>query len=104
MPVWTFRTLLSERPLHMERLRVAPFLIVLLAAAVPAAAQQAHVNLDWNPHKNTQNLVPFGANLISPEVHDDHRITFRLRAPDARSVALTGAPMLLALGSQNTPV
>jgi enterochelin esterase family protein len=88
----------------MERLRVAPFLIVLLAAAVPAAAQQAHVNLDWNPHKNTQNLVPFGANLISPEVHDDHRITFRLRAPDARSVALTGAPMLLALGSQNTPV
>lgn len=88
----------------MERLRVAPFLIVLLAAAVPTAAQQAHVNLDWNPHKNTQNLVPFGANLISPEVHDDHRITFRLRAPDARSVALTGAPMLLALGSQNTPV
>jgi hypothetical protein len=31
-------------------------------------AQQAHVNLDWNPHRNTQNLNPYGANLISPEV------------------------------------
>jgi enterochelin esterase family protein len=42
--------------------------------------------------------------VISPEVHDDQRITFRLRAPDAQSVALTGGPILLALGRSNAPV
>jgi enterochelin esterase-like enzyme len=70
----------------------------IFSAAAPVLSQQAHVNLDWDPHRNTQNLTPFGANLISPEVHDDRTITFRLRAPEARSVALTGGPMLLALG------
>lgn len=69
-----------------------------------ASAQQAHVNLDWDPHRNTQNLAPYGANLISPEVHDDRTVTFRLRAPDAKAVALTGGPILLALGKGNTPV
>ncbi len=68
------------------------------------AAQQAHVNLDWNLHKNTQSLTPYGANLISPEVGDDHTITFRLRAPAAQTVALTGGPMLLAIGKGNTPI
>src|SRR5215204_5640067 len=43
----------------------------ILSAAPMAFAQQAHVNLDWNLHKNTQNLNPFGANVISPEVKDD---------------------------------
>ena len=70
----------------------------ILACSVTAAAQQAHVNLDWNPQKNTQNLVPFGATVISPDVKDDRTVTFRLKAPDARSVALAGAPMLLAVG------
>jgi enterochelin esterase-like enzyme len=70
----------------------------IVSAAAPVLSQQAHVNLDWDPHRNTRNLTPFGANLISPEVHDDRTITFRLRAPEARSVALTGGPMLLALG------
>ncbi|WP_229310969.1 esterase [Larkinella soli] len=71
----------------------------LLTGAVffTAHAQQAHVNLDWNPQKNSQNLNPFGANVISPEVHDDHRVTFRLKAPEARQVQLTGGPILLAL-------
>ena len=64
-----------------------------------AAAQQAHVNLDWNPHKNAQNLKPYGANVISPEVPDDRTVTFRLKAPDARTVALLGrARLLLASG------
>jgi enterochelin esterase family protein len=40
-----------------------------------AVAQQANVNLDWNPQKNTQNLVPYGANVISPEVRDDQTVT-----------------------------
>jgi enterochelin esterase family protein len=67
-------------------------------------AQQAHVNLDWNPHKNVQNLNPYGASVISPEVRDDGTVTFRLRAPDARAVALTGGPILLAIGRGNTPI
>ena len=82
------------------------FFTVAFAAwcSAAASAQQAHVNLDWNPQKNTQNLVPFGGNLISPEVRDDRTVTFRLRAPDARTVALTGAPMLLAIGKGSTPI
>lgn len=64
-------------------------------------AQQAHVNLDWNPQKNTQNLLPFGATVISPDVHDDHTITFRLKAPDAKQVMLTGGPLLLALKAKD---
>ncbi|MCY7350643.1 MAG: hypothetical protein LH606_08235 [Cytophagaceae bacterium] len=70
---------------------------LFLAGMAPARAQQAHVNLDWNPQKNTQNLLPFGANVISPEVRDDRTVTFRLKAPGVREVALTGGPMLLAL-------
>jgi enterochelin esterase family protein len=76
----------------------------ILACSVTAAGQQAHVNLDWNPQKNTQNLVPFGATVISPDVMDDRTVTFRLKAPDARSVALAGAPMLLAVGKGTAPI
>ena len=80
--------------------------IFIAAAAVASTvhAQQAHVNLDWNPHKNTQSLKPFGASLISPEVRDDRTVTFRLQAPDAKSVALGGGPLLLAIGKGNSPV
>ena len=66
-------------------------------------AQQAHVNLDYNPQKNTENLVPFSASLISPEVRDDRTVTFRLRAPEAKRVELTGA-VLAAINSDNKPV
>src|SRR5215210_311864 len=84
----------------------AAFLVVLVCvcAAAPAAAQQANVNLDWNPHRNTQNLVPFGANVISPDVKDDRTVTFRLKAPEARTVGLTGGPILLAVGKGTTPL
>ena len=78
--------------------------LAFLGVCTAAWAQQAHVNLDWNPHKNTQNLTPFGASLISPEVKDDRTVTFRLKAPDARAVALTGGPILLAIGKGNTPL
>jgi enterochelin esterase-like enzyme len=64
-------------------------------------AQQANVNLDWNPQKNTENLVPYGGNVVSPDVLDDHTITFRLKAPEAKSVRLTGGPILLALGAKD---
>jgi enterochelin esterase-like enzyme len=75
-----------------------------LCVSMPAFAQQANVNLDWNLHKNTQGLTPYGASVISPEVRDDRTITFRLKAPDARSVALTGGPILLAIGKGTTPI
>lgn len=70
---------------------------MFVAAACAALAQQAQVNLDWNPQKNTQHLTPFGASVVSPEVRDDHTITFRVKAPDAHDVALGGGPILLAL-------
>ena len=83
--------------------KTLPLFAVLLLAAGTASmrAQQAHVNLDWNPQKNTQNLVPYGANVISPEVRDDRTVIFRVKAPDAQKVELAGGPMLLALGAKD---
>jgi enterochelin esterase family protein len=78
--------------------------LVSLLAVANAEAQQANVNLDWNPQKNIERLVPFGANVLSPEVHADRTVTFRVRAPQAREVQLTGAPILLALGAGGKPV
>jgi enterochelin esterase family protein len=77
----------------------------ICAATVSLTAQQAHVNLDWAPHKNTQGLKPYGAGLISPDVGDDGSITFRVKAPEAQRVELTGGPLLLALGrtGKNVP-
>ncbi|MFH0841197.1 MAG: alpha/beta hydrolase-fold protein [Bacteroidota bacterium] len=63
-------------------------------------AQQAHVNLDWAPQENMQNLIPFMAGVNSPEVTDDHMVTFRIKAPDAHEVMLSGS-VLLGLKSQN---
>ena len=60
-----------------------------------ALAQQANVNLDYNPQKNTEHLVPFSAPLNSPDVGDDRTVTFRLKAPEAGSVALAGRPSWL---------
>jgi len=72
-------------------------------AAMPAPGQQSHVNLDWRPQKNTENLLPFTATLNSPEVRDDGTVTFRLKSPAAREVLLTGA-VLTGLGRGNKPV
>jgi len=77
--------------------------ILVLAAAPPSAAQQAHVNLDWNPQKNTQNLVPFGANVISPEVQDDGIVTFRVRAPRAQEIMLVAPTIGAAMGTGSKP-
>jgi enterochelin esterase family protein len=88
----------------MKMMKVGLVVSVLVCVPHHGRAQQAHVNLDWNPHKNVQNLNPFGANVISPEVRDDRTVTFRLRAMEARTVALTGGPILLAVGRGNTPI
>ncbi|GAA4471060.1 alpha/beta hydrolase-fold protein [Nibrella saemangeumensis] len=81
------------------RTLVLPALLMTMTTHL-LVAQQAHVNLDWNPQKNERNLTPYGASVISPEVHNDQRVTFRLKAPEAQSVALTGGPMLLALNTK----
>jgi enterochelin esterase family protein len=67
-------------------------------------AQQANVNLDYNPQKNTENLIPFSAALNSPDVRDDRSVTFRLMAPAAEEVLLSGVAVLAALGTDNKPV
>ena len=69
--------------------------LVLPVAALP---QQANVNLDYNPQKNTENLIPFSASLNSPDVHDDRTVTFRLRAPEAKQVLLSGPAIMTGLG------
>ncbi|HVR36267.1 MAG TPA: alpha/beta hydrolase-fold protein [Methylomirabilota bacterium] len=75
------------------------FLVTSLCLLTPflVRSQQANVNLDWNPQKNTENLTPFSAPLNSPEVQDDGRVTFRVKAPEAGKVELNGA-ILAAFG------
>jgi hypothetical protein len=72
-------------------------------AGLAAFGQQANVNVDYNPQKNTESLVPFSSSLSSPDVRDDRTVVFRLKAPDAREVLLTGA-VLTALGPQTKPL
>ena len=55
-------------------------LAISLLVALTASAQQSNVNLSYNPQKDTEGLIPFSANLNSPQVNDDHTVTFRLRA------------------------
>jgi len=69
-----------------------------------SVGQQANVNLDYNPQKNTEGLIPFSAPLNSPDVHDDQTVTFRLKAPKAQEVKLAGVAILTALGRGNEPV
>ena len=64
---------------------------VSLLAVLTVSAQQSNVNLSFNPQKDTEGLIPFSANLNSPQVNDDRTVTFRLNAPKAESVALSGA-------------
>ena len=83
--------------LTMKKILSTAALALLLA--LPAAAQQSNINLSHNPQKDTEGLIPFSANLNSPQVNDDHTVIFRLRAPKAESVALSGA-MTTIMGVQ----
>jgi len=67
-------------------------------------AQQANVNLDFNPQKDTDGLKPFSAPLNSPEVHDDQTVTFRIKAPKAQEVKLAGVALLTGLGKGNEQI
>ena len=90
---------------HHNDLKCFACLLLTVLLIFPAAnAQQANVNLDWNPQLNTENLTPFSAPLNSPEVRDDHTVTFRLKAPEAKKVNLVGVHILAALGRGREPM
>lgn len=61
---------------------------LLLSLPLFVTAQQANVNLDYDPQKDKEGLTPFSARVNSPEVHDDQTVTFRIRALHAQSVVL----------------
>src|SRR5690606_19284837 len=75
------------------------FVFVLVAAL--SKGQQANVNLDYNPQKDTEGLTPFSAQVNSPEVHDDRTVTFRLKAPNAKEVNLNRGAITTILGKGN---
>ena len=54
------------------------------------------VHLDW--------FARFRERMVSPEVHADRRVTFRVKAPNATSVLLQSGPILNALGSADGAV
>lgn len=80
-----------------EKIKLALF-VIFAALPIVINGQQANVNLDYNPQKDTEGLIPFSAPLNSPDVRDDHTVIFRLKAPEAKQVKLTGA-VLTALGA-----
>lgn len=90
------------RGMHKRSVAVALALCGWIGA-MRSFAQQSHVNLDWRPQKNTENLLPFTAVVNSPEEFDDGTVTFRVKAPAAREVLLTGA-VLTGLGRGGKPV
>ncbi len=59
-------------------------------AAGPVWAQQDHVDIDWAPQRNKEGITPFSARVISPEVHDDHTVTFRLWGPEVDKATVSG--------------
>ena len=56
--------------------------VALMCISTWCTAQQANVNLDYNPQKNTEGLVPFSAPINSPEVKDDRTVIFRVKGSD----------------------
>lgn len=78
------------------------FSLIISLMVLPSLVQgqQANVNLDYNPQKDTEGLIPFSAPLNSPDVKDDHTVTFRLKAPKAQEVKLAGVAILTALKSK----
>lgn len=83
---------------------LACLLLPALLAHRSAQAQQSNVNLDWHPHLNTENLVPFSAPMNSPEVKNDRTVIFRLKAPEAKKVSLVGVHILAALNRGREPM
>jgi enterochelin esterase-like enzyme len=80
------------------------FVFFLIMLVPPLWSQQANINLEHNPQKNKENLIPFSAPLNSPDVRDDRTVVFRLKAPMAKDVRLTGVAILTALGKSGQPI
>ena len=78
--------------------------VFLVLSPVLLWGQQANVNLDYNPQKNTEGLIPFSAPVNSPEVRDDHTVTFRLKAPNAQKVVLPIGAIYTANGLGKDPI
>ena len=83
--------------------KLGVFLILILTPG-SLWSQQANVNLDYNPQKDKEGLIPFSAPLNSPEVHDDGTVTFRLKAPNAKEVILPAGSILTTLDKGNEPI
>ncbi len=77
---------------------------IILMVPFCLRAQQSNVNLDYNPQKDTEGLIPFSAQVNSPEVHDDHTVTFRLKAPNAQKVVLPTGAIYTANNLGNKPL
>ncbi len=84
----------------MMRKLYCSLIVSLMVFPSLVQGQQANVNLDYNPQKNTEGLIPFSAPLNSPDVKDDRTVTFRLKAPKAQEVKLAGVAILTALKSK----
>jgi len=80
------------------------FTSTLLLTSALGFGQQANVNLDYNPQKDTEGLIPFSARVNSPEVHDDQTVTFRIIAPEAQKVELNPGAINTALGKGREPI
>lgn len=80
------------------------FTSTIFLTAMFCFGQQANVNLDYNPQKDTEGLIPFSAKVNSPEVHDDQTVTFRLMAPEAQTVELNPGAINTALGKGRDPI
>ena len=72
--------------------------IACIMLLLPLSAQQERVNVDWAPFKNRVNLPPMGARVISPEVADDNTVIFRLYAPEAEKVSVSGSMFRASTG------
>ncbi|MDA3817376.1 MAG: alpha/beta hydrolase-fold protein [Prolixibacteraceae bacterium] len=77
---------------------------LLLLTPFGLSAQQANVNLDYNPQEDSEGLTPFSAQVNSPEVHDDQTVTFRIKAPNAKKVELPAGAIHTALDKGREPI
>ncbi len=78
--------------------------VALMGAVALGFAQQAHVNLDWDPQAKKDGFKPFAASVISPEVHGDRRVTFRVNAAKATEVLLAPGPVMLGFESDGKAI
>ena len=68
------------------------FLALYLLAAVPVLAQQTRVNIQYDPQRNTEGILPFSTQVLSPEVRDDHTVIFRVKEPTSPKVTMVCGP------------